>query len=137
LLAGCQNPSTCGVNVGDRTARAIQALRPLVVAYRKLLAAAHRSALFLCDWPQQLIAPSRRLRARSFWRPSLPNRISAYVLVKREYRAITSTLADRAGLGATRKIEIDPETYEVRADGELLVCEHSDKLPMAQRCFSF
>jgi len=35
------------------------------------------------------------------------------------------------------KIEIDPETYDVRADGELLVCEPSDKLPMAQRCFSF
>ena len=39
--------------------------------------------------------------------------------------------------GATPKIEIDPETYDVRADGELLVCEPSDKLPMAQRYFLF
>ena len=38
---------------------------------------------------------------------------------------------------ATPKIEIDPETYEVTADGELLVCEPADKLPMAQRYFLF
>ena len=38
---------------------------------------------------------------------------------------------------ATPKIEIDPETYDVRADGELLICEPSDKLPMAQRYFLF
>jgi urease subunit alpha len=38
---------------------------------------------------------------------------------------------------ATPKIEIDPETYDVRADGELLICEPADKLPMAQRCFLF
>ena len=39
--------------------------------------------------------------------------------------------------GATPKIEIDPETYDVTADGELLVCEPADKLPMAQRYFLF
>ena len=39
--------------------------------------------------------------------------------------------------GATPKIDIDPETYDVRADGELLVCEPADKLPMAQRYFLF
>ena len=33
--------------------------------------------------------------------------------------------------------DIDPETYDVRADGELLVCEPADKLPMAQRYFLF
>jgi urease subunit alpha len=38
---------------------------------------------------------------------------------------------------ATPKIEIDPETHGVRADGELLVCEPADKLPMAQRYFLF
>jgi len=38
---------------------------------------------------------------------------------------------------ATPKIEIDPETYEVRADGELLVCEPAKVLPMAQRYFMF
>ncbi|MEZ5850610.1 MAG: urease subunit alpha [Hyphomicrobiaceae bacterium] len=39
--------------------------------------------------------------------------------------------------GATPDIQIDPETYEVRADGELLVCEPAKVLPMAQRYFLF
>ena len=35
------------------------------------------------------------------------------------------------------KLEVDPETYEVRADGELLTCEPAKELPMAQRYFLF
>jgi len=35
------------------------------------------------------------------------------------------------------KIQVDPETYEVRADGELLVCEPATVLPLAQRYFLF
>lgn len=35
------------------------------------------------------------------------------------------------------KIDVDPETYEVRADGELLVCEPAKVLPLAQRYFLF
>ena len=38
---------------------------------------------------------------------------------------------------ALPKIDVDPETYEVRADGELLVCEPASVLPMAQRYFLF
>jgi urease subunit alpha len=38
---------------------------------------------------------------------------------------------------ATPDITVDPETYEVRADGELLVCEPATELPMAQRYFLF
>ena len=38
---------------------------------------------------------------------------------------------------ATPAIEVDPETYEVRADGELLTCEPAEVLPMAQRYFLF
>jgi urease subunit alpha len=34
-------------------------------------------------------------------------------------------------------IDVDPETYQVRADGELLVCAAADTLPMAQRYFLF
>ncbi len=34
-------------------------------------------------------------------------------------------------------IEVDPETYQVRADGELLTCEPATDLPMAQRYFLF
>jgi urease subunit alpha len=38
---------------------------------------------------------------------------------------------------ATPAIAVDPETYEVRADGELLTCEPAQVLPMAQRYFLF
>ncbi|WDQ99202.1 urease subunit alpha [Devosia sp. J2-20] len=51
----------------------------------------------------------------------------------------------RSGIGkaamvhnsATPEISVDPETYEVRADGELLTCEPATELPMAQRYFLF
>ena len=36
----------------------------------------------------------------------------------------------------TREAEL-PQTYQVRADGELLVCEPAEVLPMAQRYFLF
>jgi urease subunit alpha len=56
--------------------------------------------------------------------------------------AVTDT---RGGIGksamihndATPLIEVDPETYEVRADGALLTCEPASVLPMAQRYFLF
>jgi urease subunit alpha len=35
------------------------------------------------------------------------------------------------------RLEVDPETYEVRADGELLTCEPAETLPMTQRYFLF
>ena len=38
---------------------------------------------------------------------------------------------------ATPKIEIDPETYTVKADGEVLICEPAKALPLAQRYFLF
>ena len=51
----------------------------------------------------------------------------------------------RSGIGksamvlndATPVVDVDPETYEVRADGELLTCEPATELPMAQRYFLF
>jgi len=45
--------------------------------------------------------------------------------------------ADMVHNGATPAIDVDPETYIVRADGELLTCEPADVLPMAQRYFLF
>jgi urease subunit alpha len=39
--------------------------------------------------------------------------------------------------GATPDIAVDPETYEVKADGELLTCAPAEVLPMAQRYFLF
>jgi urease subunit alpha len=38
---------------------------------------------------------------------------------------------------ALPRVEVNPDTYEVRADGELLTCEPADVLPLAQRYFLF
>jgi urease subunit alpha len=62
--------------------------------------------------------------------------------LQKELVAVANT---RGGIGkaamihnaATPMIEVDPETYEVRADGEILTCEPADVLPMAQRYFLF
>jgi urease subunit alpha len=72
--------------------------------------------------------------------------------------AIAAGLPDRLGLGrmilpargiravdksrmvhnsATPTIEVDPETYEVRADGVHLTCEPATVLPLAQRYFLY
>jgi urease subunit alpha len=45
--------------------------------------------------------------------------------------------ADMKLNAATPNMEVNPETYEVRADGELLTCEPAQILPMAQRYFLF
>lgn len=39
--------------------------------------------------------------------------------------------------GLTPKIEVDPQNYQVRVDGELITCEPADSLPMTQRYFLF
>ena len=60
-------------------------------------------------------------------------------------RRLVAVQNTRGGIGkrsmihndATPHIEVDPETYEVRADGVLLTCEPATILPMAQRYFLF
>ncbi len=60
-------------------------------------------------------------------------------------RRVSAVRDTRGGIGkrsmihndATPVIEVDPETYEVRADGVLLTCEPAVVLPMAQRYFLF
>jgi urease subunit alpha len=60
-------------------------------------------------------------------------------------REVLPVVNTRSGIGkrdmvlnsALPKIEVDAETYEVRADGELLICEPAKTLPMAQRYFLF
>ena len=52
-------------------------------------------------------------------------------------RAAASRKKSMIHNGATPEIEVDPETYEVRADGELLTCAPAEVLPMAQRYFLF
>ncbi|MEQ8708310.1 MAG: urease subunit alpha [Rhodospirillales bacterium] len=68
--------------------------------------------------------------------------------VREKYGLQRATIAVenvRGGIGkssmvlndATPKIDVDPETYEVHADGELLTCEPATVLPLAQRYFMF
>jgi urease subunit alpha len=60
-------------------------------------------------------------------------------------RRLVPVADTRGGIGkrsmihndATPVIEVDPETYQVRADGQLLTCEPAQVLPMAQRYFLF
>ena len=73
---------------------------------------------------------------------AVANGLASKLGVAKELVAVENT---RGGIGkasmihnsATPKIEINPETYEVRADGQLLVCEPAKVLPMAQRYFLF
>ncbi|QPH53925.1 urease subunit alpha [Pontivivens ytuae] len=62
--------------------------------------------------------------------------------LRKETVAVENT---RSGIGKSAmilnaycpEIDVNPETYEVRADGELLTCEPAEVLPMAQRYFLF
>ncbi|HEV7307650.1 urease subunit alpha [Ensifer sp.] len=73
---------------------------------------------------------------------SLDAGLAAKLGVGKKLVAVKNT---RGGIGKasmihnslTPHIEVDPETYEVRADGELLTCEPATVLPMAQRYFLF
>ncbi|NRP23116.1 Urease subunit alpha 1 [Ensifer adhaerens] len=73
---------------------------------------------------------------------SLDAGLTARLGVAKQLVAVRNT---RGGIGKasmihnnlTPHVEVDPETYEVRADGELLTCEPATVLPMAQRYFLF
>ncbi len=73
---------------------------------------------------------------------ALEDGIGARLGLTRRLSAVANT---RGGIGkrsmihndALPHIEVDPETYEVRADGVLLTCEPATVLPMAQRYFLF
>ena len=75
-------------------------------------------------------------------RAALDDGIAARLGLTRPLLAVGNT---RAGISkrdmvlndALPKVEVDPETYEVRADGALLTCEPASILPMAQRYFLF
>jgi urease subunit alpha len=70
-------------------------------------------------------------------RSSLRNKLG----VDKQFVAVEKTRKigkkDMIHNSATPQIDVDPETYEVRADGELLTCAPADVLPMAQRYFLF
>jgi urease subunit alpha len=61
--------------------------------------------------------------------------------LRRRVEAVKNTRAigkqDMIHNAGTPTIEVDAQTYEVRADGVLLTCEPATELPMAQRYFLF
>jgi urease subunit alpha len=90
-------------------------------------------------------AYGRALASTSFTfvsQAAVENGLAARLGVQKPLVAVENV---RGGIGkksmilndATPFIEVDPETYDVRADGELLVCEPAKVLPMAQRYFLF
>ncbi len=73
---------------------------------------------------------------------ALASGIAGSLGLERELLAVKNT---RGGIGksamihndATPDLEVDPETYVVKADGEILTCEPATELPMAQRYFMY
>ena len=74
-------------------------------------------------------------------RVSLEEGLAARLNVERSFVAVENTrnISKKSMIhnDATPELEVDAETYEVRADGELLTCQPAKVLPMAQRYFLF
>ena len=75
--------------------------------------------------------------SRAALEDGIPHRLGLQkdVLAVQHCRSITKS--DMRLNSATPQIEVDPETYEVRADGKLLTCEPAAELPLAQRYFLY
>jgi urease subunit alpha len=67
----------------------------------------------------------------------IPTKLALKKTVVAVEKCRTIGKADMVHNAAMPAIEVDPETYEVRADGELLTCEPAEVLPLAQRYFLF
>ena len=74
-------------------------------------------------------------------RAAVDNRVAEQLEQKSLVGAVsgcrTISKADMIGNSYLPNIEVDAQTYEVRADGELLTCEPAEVLPLAQRYFLF
>ena len=72
---------------------------------------------------------------------SLENDILNNNDAKKEFVAVKNTRniskKDMVFNNKCPKIEVNPETYEVKADGKLITCEPANILPMAQRYFMY
>jgi urease subunit alpha len=67
----------------------------------------------------------------------VPSRLGLRKLTAAVSRCRGLRKADMVNNAYCPKMEVDPETYEVRADGQLLTCEPARVLPMAQRYYLF
>jgi urease subunit alpha len=72
---------------------------------------------------------------------ALADRVPERLRLAKRAVAVRGTRAvrkkDMIGNAALPVIEVDPQTYEVRADGQLLTAEPAASLPLAQRYFLF
>jgi len=82
-------------------------------------------------------ATSLTFASRAAIENGLPARLGLRKAAIAVERCRTIGKADMIHNAATPHIDVDPETYEVRADGELLTCEPAVSLPMTQRYFLF
>ncbi|MCM8596941.1 urease subunit alpha [Accumulibacter sp.] len=99
---------------------------PQPVHYRPMFAAFGRALGRSVSFVSQAALASPELAALGLAKP---------LVAVRGTRGLRKT--DMVHNDATPRIEVDPETYAVRADGQLLVCEPATTLPMAQRYFLF
>ena len=67
----------------------------------------------------------------------LPQRIGLRKMIAAVRNCRSIGKKDMIHNSATPKIDVDPETYEVRVDGEFITCEPARVLPLAQRYFLF
>jgi len=100
---------------------------PQPVHYRPMFAAVGRAVgetcmTFVSAWAMQ-DAVAQKLNLKRL------------IGVARDVRQVTK--ADMIHNAWQPKLDVDPQTYQVRADGQLLTCEPADVLPMAQRYFLF
>ncbi len=75
--------------------------------------------------------------SREAFEGRIPERLGLQSLVGVVKRCRAVTKADMLLNDWQPEIEVDPQTYQVRANGELLICEPAEVLPMAQRYFLF
>lgn len=68
-------------------------------------------------------------------RGALPHRLRRHLVPVRGTRGLTKR--DMRLNDLLPRLEVDPETYDVRVDGERVTCEPADRLPLAQRYFLF
>ena len=134
----------CGIALHNRDSSLVsftepEELRRIRENYlRKKLGLAHSDA----ELDDAIIGVGERMSA-----DRTKNRVTVYYLLAEHFRKLSvfggTDVAGGIGKAsmihnsATPRIDIDPETYEVRADGQLLVCEPAKVLPMAQRYFLF
>jgi len=78
---------------------------------------------------------------RSILPPLTPRGVPDQLSLRRRVEAVKNTRSigkkDMVHNHGTPHLEVDAQTYEVRADGVLLSCEPATELPMAQRYFLF